>query len=531
MRFTFTIVGFFIAVSSFGQNKDTLKLNLPSDTLKVDSIKSRLKIPTTSTNKVDSVKNRLSVPKDSLNQKLHSFGSDLNGKTDSLKLETNNIARKVAGLTDSLKINIQNKLKDESLTEHKLSGNADLPENVNPTVKLPNLKLAIPKDVNVPTELSTPQLNTGIPIAAPQIKSPAIDTTLPEINTEIPIDSSKLKSLAMEKISSIEGIPERDKLYQFKETMIDSGKLKSLAMENLSSIDGAPETDELYQIKNEVEKIKEGGIKNINAEAVENEIMEASGVAEIDELAQKAKALQAQQEALLQQYMDKKLLQAEILRKSANVKNDAFNKGSQTVRQGQQHITKTRKVNSSVQSTKGMVRKRSNDLKDKPFYERLQPGVTVQTYNADIFQVDIGLQLGYRLTNKWTVGVGGIHRFGVSREFDYFIQSQDTYGYRSFLNLKIVKSLYVYGEYEWLKHSLQKLQVSETESSNSSAIALGLSKRFNLSKKINGNILALYKIEASKSSINMNKFGVRLGFNWNTKKTRRTTTSSKKPSP
>ena len=65
---------------------------------------------------------------------------------------------------------------------------------------------------------------------------------------------------------------------------------------------------------------------------------------ELDEQTQKLRAAQAKQAELLQRYQDKKFIQEEMKRKTANVVNDQLTKFSPAIKDAQSDMTKTKKV-------------------------------------------------------------------------------------------------------------------------------------------------------------------------------------------
>jgi hypothetical protein len=90
-------------------------------------------------------------------------------------------------------------------------------------------------------------------------------------------------------------------------------------------------------------------------------------------------------------------------------------------------------------------------LKTKTFKQRLEFGTNIQTQKATNFfpnRSDIGLSLGYKLSNKSIIGIGGSFSLGLGRGWNNIRISNAGAGIRSFIDWKLKGSFSLSGGYE-----------------------------------------------------------------------------------
>ena len=106
---------------------------------------------------------------------------------------------------------------------------------------------------------------------------------------------------------------------------------------------------------------------------------------------------------------------------------------------------------------------------------------------------DIGLSVGYKLNDKSVVGVGVSYKLGLGTGWNNIRFSNEGAGIRSFIDYKIKRSLFISGGYEQnyrtVFYSLDQLRgLNGWQSSG----LVGLSKKYNVSKKLKGNVQLLW---------------------------------------
>ncbi|HEY3405568.1 MAG TPA: hypothetical protein VGK59_19430 [Ohtaekwangia sp.] len=230
----------------------------------------------------------------------------------------------------------------------------------------------------------------------------------------------------------------------------------------------------------------------------------------------KAEQLKAKNMTMVQQYRDKKLIMAEMKRKTANVVNDLFAQNGDKVKTAQDKLAKSKQDAMRIKSVKDIFKKRSSELDNKHFYQRLVPGITWQLYNtSDMIPVDLALQVGYRFTPSLTAGGGFIYRVGISEDFDHYVKGLDIYGSRGYVDLALTKGFFAHAEFETLKLTPDYMSSpAESGENRVTGSYFGLGKRFNLSWHLRGNLYGLYRVDYQGELPDVNKVCLRFGFEY-----------------
>jgi hypothetical protein len=137
-----------------------------------------------------------------------------------------------------------------------------------------------------------------------------------------------------------------------------------------------------------------------------------------------------------------------------------------------------------------------NDQKTKTFLTRLQYGINLQTqqaYGIMPATVSLGLILGYKLSSKATVGLGGSYNIGLGQGLTHLSYSGQGAGLRSFVDVRARGSLWFTGglEYNYVQGFSSWRDLGNWDQWQKSAL-FGLSKKFKLSGNKSSNILLLF---------------------------------------
>ncbi len=137
-----------------------------------------------------------------------------------------------------------------------------------------------------------------------------------------------------------------------------------------------------------------------------------------------------------------------------------------------------------------------NNQKTKSLLQRLEFGSNLQTVKSNKFfpsTTDIGLSLGYKLNDKSIVGVGGSYKMGWSKEIRHISISHQGVGVRSFVDYKIKGSFWLSGGAEMnYRSQFSNFEILEDYSAWQKSALMGLSKRYQVSKKLKGNAQLMY---------------------------------------
>lgn len=137
-----------------------------------------------------------------------------------------------------------------------------------------------------------------------------------------------------------------------------------------------------------------------------------------------------------------------------------------------------------------------NSQRTKTFLQRLEYGANVQSQKANSYfptTSDLGLSLGYKLSDKSAIGVGASYKLGWGRGWDHIRLTSEGVGLRSYVDLKLKGSIYLSGGYEQnYRTAFQNIQQLRNLSGWQQSGLLGLSKRYQVSKKVKGDMKLLW---------------------------------------
>lgn len=136
-----------------------------------------------------------------------------------------------------------------------------------------------------------------------------------------------------------------------------------------------------------------------------------------------------------------------------------------------------------------------NTQKTKSFLHRLEYGFNVQTLSSTTYlpvTTQLAGTLGYRLSDRATVGVGVSYIVGWGTSLDHIAFSSQGVGLRSYLDIKAKGSIWITGgfEYNYLQAFSNWADLENFDVWQKSAL-LGLTKKYKLGNKT-GNLQLLY---------------------------------------
>jgi ATP-dependent protease HslVU (ClpYQ) peptidase subunit len=161
-----------------------------------------------------------------------------------------------------------------------------------------------------------------------------------------------------------------------------------------------------------------------------------------------------------------------------------------------------------------------NNQKTKSLMQRLELGINLQTTRANSYfpsTTALGISLGYLVSNKTTIGIGGSYSLGWGSGINHIHFSNQGISFRSFIDFKIGKTLYISGGFEenFVTPFTNWTQL-QTQSMWQRSGLIGLSKMVSLPGKvvkktkvsILWDFLSYYQIPPSQA------FVFRVGYNF-----------------
>jgi hypothetical protein len=134
-----------------------------------------------------------------------------------------------------------------------------------------------------------------------------------------------------------------------------------------------------------------------------------------------------------------------------------------------------------------MPKFKPNNQKTKPFLKRLEYGTNLQTTRSNYFfptTTDIGLSVGYKISNANVVGIGSSYKIGWGRDIQHIHLTSQGMSLRSFIDIQMKKSFYASGglEYNYQQPFASFQQIRAIHEWQSSGL-IGVSKIVSIKSK------------------------------------------------
>lgn len=166
-----------------------------------------------------------------------------------------------------------------------------------------------------------------------------------------------------------------------------------------------------------------------------------------------------------------------------------------------------------------------NSQHTKTFLQRISYGFNFQTTSATKLLPaisDIGLSLGYKLSDKATIGTGISYKLGLGRGIDHIAFTHQGVGLRSYADWKMpqpkgkawewVGSLWITGGYEYnYMHAFAKLSDLHKLTIWQKSAMAGITKKYKIGKK-EGNMQLLYDFLANRQVPQGQALKFRVGY-------------------
>lgn len=159
-----------------------------------------------------------------------------------------------------------------------------------------------------------------------------------------------------------------------------------------------------------------------------------------------------------------------------------------------------------------------NSQKTKSFFNRLELGSNLQSSKSTHFfptTTDLGLSVGYKLNDKSIVGIGASYKLGWGKDIRHIAISHEGFGVRSFVDVKFKGSFWITGGGEMnYRSSFRNFSILNDYSSWQKSALVGISKKYQVSKKVKGNMKLMYDFLYNQQVPRTQPIVFRLGYNF-----------------
>lgn len=158
-----------------------------------------------------------------------------------------------------------------------------------------------------------------------------------------------------------------------------------------------------------------------------------------------------------------------------------------------------------------------NDQKTKTFLGRLEYGSNLQTTKSNSFfptTSDIALSIGYKFNDNSTAGIGTSYKLGIGKNIRKISFTNEGIGLRTFMDYKLKGNFWITGGGEInYRRQFNSIAVLKTYSAWQQSALLGLSRKYQVSKKVKGNAQILYDFLWKQQVPKMQPIIFRVGYN------------------
>jgi hypothetical protein len=157
-----------------------------------------------------------------------------------------------------------------------------------------------------------------------------------------------------------------------------------------------------------------------------------------------------------------------------------------------------------------------NGEKTKSFLQRFEYGLNIQNQRSSTFLPaisDIALTLGYKISNNKTIGIGASYKMGWGSGWNNIHFSSEGIGLRSYADIKAKGSIWITGgfEYNYMQAINDFTTIKNLDIWQRSAL-LGLTKKYKIGKKREGNFQLLYDFLANRQVPQTQALKFRIGY-------------------
>ena len=216
-----------------------------------------------------------------------------------------------------------------------------------------------------------------------------------------------------------------------------------------------------------------------------------------------------------EQYTDQEALKEQGKGLAKEKATDFFAQHSEQLQAVQKKISRLQKKYSTVLNSNDLsTAVKRTSLKGRPLRERLFIGGNFHINTLDPLSLDVAPQVGYKFNKRFVVGVGGTYRktFADTLKVTPAIPAE-TYGYKAFASYDVIKSFFVYGEYERMTREADVPNSDATATEWVDGLMLGIGRRFSIHPKMYMNVLVLYNfLHEPENPIYGRQWTLKFGF-------------------
>jgi hypothetical protein len=212
---------------------------------------------------------------------------------------------------------------------------------------------------------------------------------------------------------------------------------------------------------------------------------------------------------------DPKALREKAIQQVPKLAKNHFAGQEEVLKQAMDKVSKYKSKYSELTSLEDVPKRKPNEMKGKPFIERIVPGITLQIQSGERVLLDYSPVIGYRISGRLTAGLGWNERVGIGKKVKFTLADR-IYGPRTFVDFKWKKGFSFRADAEQMFTYVPPTFGSTSDPNRHDwvwSVFLGMKKEYQFIKSVKGNFQFLYNIyDDRNSSPYVNRLNVRIGF-------------------
>lgn len=401
---------------------------------------------------------------------------------------------------DSLYINAEHKIESLKLIFEKDSISAPFVSRIDSLI---SERRAVLDSINQSIGLSSP--NFSLP--------ESFGTSIPEL-PKFKVESIENIDLNPLEIPSLQlsGLPEIPSLN------IPTQNLNVPALDKIQTY-----SNQLESVNANLAKLKEGEYKEMMEAEVQKQALKIDELSVVNDQNQALENIKNQhnsvEEALKQPDV---LSQVKVEQKYV----DHFADKKDKVKNDLDEFAKEQLKYRDIADARFLPKRPPNEMKSKPWYERIIPGITIQVFQAENVSLDMAPFMGYRFTGWLSAGISGYKRITYLKEYER-IKIEKLVGFRGYTDIRIINGFTGHLEVEYLvdhttvqnSHGSRPSVFSLYENQSSAwKLNLGVQQRYGIGKGFYGHFLIMYDLLQLEEFPHNTGSSVRFGVDYQIRK-------------
>lgn len=197
---------------------------------------------------------------------------------------------------------------------------------------------------------------------------------------------------------------------------------------------------------------------------------------------------------------------------------DHFAGKQEQLKAAMEKIAKYKQKYSSVSSIKDLPKRPPNPMKDKPFVERLVPGVYLQYQQKNYYLIDVNPYVGYKLTGRFMTGLGWNHRYAYDKRQHSWNQRSRIFGPRGYVDFKLGKGFIAHLEGEVMNTFIPSTLFGNPDTGHREwvkSVMVGMKKEYKIYKNLKGTVLIQYNLfNPHHKAPYVDRLNSRIGFEY-----------------